>query len=724
MLDITIKDFLDTIFPDPGESDQVVITHPAPEDEGFWNYAATTRRLRSITPGDKAWYYGVCTVRPQPDGKVKRTRDALVEAWVVVLDDVGTKAAVPPVAPSYVLESSEGNYQYGYLITPTDDLLYYEACQRGLGIAGYHDPGASGAYRVVRLPGSLHHSGYIATLRKWHPDRCWELADLMQSFGVEPVAKGANVELGHDSVALEDVEDELYDWFRDTGLLTGTDSGEFIGVLCPWRDTHSDGRGEAGYSPFGYGSLEDRAFNCFHGHCEQRSVHDLIEYARLMGGPDMRTKIPGYDFPQVYGVALPDARLTKDGELSAKQIMTRANVEYLLNEWRLVCRYDLMADRIVFVHRGETISGRSPQFNELRNMLLDELTRLNIGNHARLDDILRVIAEHDAYHPVEEWLQGLSWDGEDHVGALASTITTPSTLWPVHLRNWLIQAVEGACGWRTQGGRALPYVLTFSGGQGLGKSTWFANLAPPVDGCYRGDASLHLDRSSGKDDQLSVLSHFIVELAELDSTFSKSHVGALKNFISRRVDEIRAPYAKEATTRARCTVFCASVNETEFLSDDTGSRRFPVVEVQAVQWGHGVSLEGVWAQAYALWARGTGFELTQEQAAIRDKENEEFQVHHYNSMVLEEFFDDRRMSSPVTSWIPLGLQSIAQVAGVSAKDMKHPAAMKAFSSAVRKRFGPHRKLWGQKRRWLVPVTLQECEVFGITKPVNSDVKVS
>ena len=96
---------------------------------------------------------------------------------------------------------------------------------------------------------------------------------------------------------------------------------------------------------------------------------------------------------------------------------------------------------------------------------------------------------------------------------------------------------------------------------------------------FKGEAELHLSASQGKDHQIEVLKWPMVELSELDGIFRKSDVANLKAFISREVDAIRCPYARAAIPKPRKTSFCGSVNNAEFLTDTSGSRRFRPVTV-------------------------------------------------------------------------------------------------------------------------------------------------
>jgi putative DNA primase/helicase len=123
-------------------------------------------------------------------------------------------------------------------------------------------------------------------------------------------------------------------------------------------------------------------------------------------------------------------------------------------------------------------------------------------------------------------------------------------------------------------------VLTFVGEQGVGKTRAFKDLTADLPEIFHEGATLD---PSNKDSVISSISHWIVELGELDSTFKKSEISQLKAFLTRDTDVVRRPYAKRDSTYPRRTVFAGTVNEYQFLHDTTGNRRFWPIEITQVK---------------------------------------------------------------------------------------------------------------------------------------------
>ena len=194
-------------------------------------------RVAGLDSREEGWLFCVSTVKR--NRKARRRFVDVQRAFVVPCDDVGSKSEVPPVAPSYIVETSPENFQYGYLIDPFDvsqesegGAEYYDGVLFGLANAGYNDPGCRSATRVIKLPGSVHHSGFVTRLVEWRPERSWDLAELVAEMGIEvaTVVRKTYHSKPVRYVRLEDIADATYRWLVDNGLTYGGGSGGFINI--------------------------------------------------------------------------------------------------------------------------------------------------------------------------------------------------------------------------------------------------------------------------------------------------------------------------------------------------------------------------------------------------------------------------------------------------------------------------------------------------------------
>jgi hypothetical protein len=177
MTPVDLDAFLGAIFPSKGDDEHVLLAKQTKLDGGFahapWPSETVDRWLRS----QSAVYFNVSTVRAPAEGDYwRRRREDCIKAYCIVLDDIGSKIqGRPPVEPSWKLESSAGNFQWGYIINPTGDLDRYAAIVSALADRGFTDKGAGGYNRLMRVPGSVNikpgRDRFVSTVTDWHPDQ-------------------------------------------------------------------------------------------------------------------------------------------------------------------------------------------------------------------------------------------------------------------------------------------------------------------------------------------------------------------------------------------------------------------------------------------------------------------------------------------------------------------------------------------------------------------------
>jgi putative DNA primase/helicase len=209
--------------------------------------------------------------------------------------------------------------------------------------------------------------------------------------------------------------------------------------------------------------------------------------------------------------------------------------------------------------------------------------------------ILGVASEH-AYHPVREYLEGLVWD---HAPRLASITTTmldaePSAINAAMVRAWFVSAVARAY----QPGCKVDTCLVLVGPQGARKSTFFRALG----GAWFADTAIDIE---SKDAMQQINAAWIYELGELDSVTSKAHAGRIKGFITSQTDKYRLPFGRAVSTVPRSNVIVGSTNESNFLMDPTGARRFWCLRVGRID---ATAVEDardqLWAEAVAAHNAG------------------------------------------------------------------------------------------------------------------------
>jgi predicted P-loop ATPase len=204
---------------------------------------------------------------------------------------------------------------------------------------------------------------------------------------------------------------------------------------------------------------------------------------------------------------------------------------------------------------------------------------------------VEVVSREQPYHPVRTYLESLKWDGS---ARLESWLTkylgvAPSAYAAAVGSRWMISAVARVFA----PGCKADCCLILEGEQGIQKSTALRVLAQPWFTDDIGDLG-------SKDAALQTRGAWVIELAELDA-MARSEIGRIKAFMSRPIDRFRPPYGRRLVESPRQCVFAGTVNDSEYLRDASGGRRFWPVRCEAEM----IDIEGLGAVRDQLWAEAT-----------------------------------------------------------------------------------------------------------------------
>lgn len=299
------------------------------------------------------------------------------------------------------------------------------------------------------------------------------------------------------------------------------------------------------------------------------------------------------------------------------------NTAALLDAYRIHVRWNLMRHTLeVQIPNFSPAGERSENAN--LSTLIGLATRCGLTQIHVMDHLNTLARE---YHPVRDWINSRAWDGTDRIADLMNTLKMPADsdteLAGVLITKWLVSCAAAVMPANLTGRPFTPQgVLTLQGAQGKGKTEWFKSLAPPHSGWIM--AGRILDPHD-RDSVQQATSHWIVELGEVDATFKRADVAALKAFITQDFDVYRAAYARREERTPRRTVLGATVNRKNFLVDETGNRRWWTVPVQDIVWQHDIDTQQLWAQVAQMVAAGAAWWLTdteQAQLAGNNKQHE------------------------------------------------------------------------------------------------------
>ncbi len=225
----------------------------------------------------------------------------------------------------------------------------------------------------------------------------------------------------------------------------------------------------------------------------------------------------------------------------------------------------------------------------------------------RVLEAVEAVAMRRRFHPVLEYLEGLTWDGvsrlehmmPDHFGTVRDEYTAAVGT------NWLVSAVARV----RRPGCKVDEMVILEGGQGLGKSSavrtlcgeeWFAEM---------------LESPQNKDFFQNLQGRWIIEIPELGA-FNKADRNKIKSAVSAQDDTFRPSYGRYAKKFLRQCIFVGTTNDDTYLKDETGARRFmPVLCTEINLDGLRAQRDQLWAEADALYKAGHPYWKFPEQAA-------------------------------------------------------------------------------------------------------------
>jgi hypothetical protein len=300
---------------------------------------------------------------------------------------------------------------------------------------------------------------------------------------------------------------------------------------------------------------------------------------------------------------------------------TMPNLAAMLDYYKIQLWYDELA-KTVQIELPAHLPNRD-NAHATKMAIIRSLAIYNSINSAALDSFIDALAWQSPVNPVRDALDNITWDGLDRISELFLTLRIAegfsSKLAFTLLKRWLISMV--ACMCETNGFHCRG-VLTFQGPQSIGKTAWIRKLLPVHLVKYI-KIDHHLD-ASNKDSILIALSHLIVEIGELDSSFRKD-IARLKGFLTADRDKIRRPYGRYQHDYQRRTVFCATVNHSNFLVDDTGNSRWWTIPVISIDYDHSIDMLQLWAQVRdELYKQNEAWWLTPEEEKALDESNLNF----------------------------------------------------------------------------------------------------
>ena len=280
-----------------------------------------------------------------------------------------------------------------------------------------------------------------------------------------------------------------------------------------------------------------------------------------------------------------------------------------------------------------------------------------IANRSKSDDAFRVVCGEREYHPVQERLNGIKWDGQPRVSQFfIKWMCAEDT---AYNRECSRLFFAGGVNRAFSPGCKFDSVLVLIGDQGGGKSTVCRWLA------LDDDFFNSVKTISGQRGYESISGKWILEVEELLAVIANEKQGqkveeSAKAFLSTQSDFYRKPYDRRPLDNPRHCIFIGTTNRNEFLTDRTGNRRwYPIRCNQDASFLYlhedeiHTYIEQCWAEMVTAYKAGTEFarptpkvELLQTITA----QQEEAEIEDPRKGLIEEFLAEKSKVCLLQIW--------------------------------------------------------------------------
>jgi len=393
-------------------------------------------------------------------------------------------------------------------------------------------------------------------------------------------------------------------------------------IACPWASEHTKGEHfDTSTVLFAPSAGEELGWpHCSHGHCSSRDLRDWLGHftdaelaaARKAAGLETSAPESTSGYPTDWDVARGSSQDVRFRFLLNEEGRPRknaANVMTVLCEderWRGALAFDAFGECVVTLREppmrasdrpGTYVPGEWTEEDSTRTAawLCAELD-LDVST-ATVDQAVATAARRNVVHPVRDYLSSLAWDGTARLDTfLAEYFGAEDSAYTHGVgARWMISAVarifEPGC-------QADCILVLESAKQGEGKSTGLEALAGKA---WFADTGIVV---GDKDSYQCLRRKWVYELGELDALKGRE-VTRTKSFLSARSDNYRPSYGRRNRDFPRQVVFAGTTNESQYLEDRTGNRRFWPVKVARVDVARlRADRDQLWAEARVRYEAG------------------------------------------------------------------------------------------------------------------------
>lgn len=473
------------------------------------------------------------------------------------------------IEPSIIIQSKRGRHVY-WLLKEGEDKNEFKQAQKSLAAYYGSDSSVNDLPRVMRLPGFYHmkesNDPFLTFVCAIHSGNVYTVNQVTNGLTQKQQGNATNPAMDYTDIT------------RHLDLIQSASEGSRnITVFGQSKDVGKLVRGDSK---------------------QEETVRTKLIGAALMTGLSIEEATQTVDSGLKTGKAehVRDAKQERIGSVGN----ARSNSKKLLN----ILRSDYSTRLGWDTYRDQLLMDSEPL--SLVSLEMELVEQYDIDVHFdKLERYATDLAQQNPYNPVTAYLtdcyERFRSDDDtttDLLGNAAfSLFGVSDSIYQTYLKKFAVSAVSRAF----EPGCKVDTVLVLQGGQGYGKTAFFETLAGDYFDVWTRD-------TSEKDLYMKLRQSWLIEMGELDTLFSKRDVSQMKQLITTRTDKYRAPYARQVAEIPRHSLFCGTTNESEFLVDATGNRRFWVIPVNQ-------QIDIAWMNEYrdvfwseAVWLYKTGYQ--------------------------------------------------------------------------------------------------------------------
>lgn len=275
------------------------------------------------------------------------------------------------------------------------------------------------------------------------------------------------------------------------------------------------------------------------------------------------------------------------------------------------------------------------------------------------------------FNPIEDFLGNLGeWDGKDRIKELAELVPCENEHWTQLFSRWFLSMVAHWMGYDSEHANSTAPILV--GAQGYRKSTFCRILLPPELRMFYTDS---IDFRTKLEAERMLNRFLLINIDEYDQ-LTPAQIAFVKHLFQKPKTNSRDMYKNSFSEKQRYASFIATSNHQDILRDTTGNRRYLCIELSGpIKVETPIDYRQLYAQAVSMIRAGERYWINDEDEALINVSNEEFEVESPLELVVKDIFRPAKDGEECMELRPIDIMQVLR---------KHPAFNKKEMESLNK----------------------------------------